>query len=169
MTAVCEIVNHYIRTTVINFRTAPQDPSDWTADWQKSHTHYPWLVASRDRRVVGLAYVSPWHTRAAYDWCVESTVYVAADAARRGIGRALYEQLMALADQQGFHTQVAVIGLPNDASVGLHETFGFRHIGTLTEIGYKFGRWHDVGFWQRHTEQRRASPAPIGPIPGLNL
>lgn len=151
LASVCAIVNHYIATTTFNFRTAAQTPDEWIAEWSQHHARYPWLVATLDERVVGVAYAAPWKTRAAYDWCAEVTVYVAADCAGRGVGRRLYERLLALLDQQGFHTQLAVIALPNPASVALHGAFGFVHAGTLREVGHKHGSWRDVGFWQRLT------------------
>mgnify|MGYP001578819294 CR=1 FL=1 len=147
--AVCEIVNHYIATTAINFRTDPQTLAEWVADWTAFRARYPWLVAVRDDRVVGLAHAGPFKPRAAYDWCAEVTVYVAPGEGRRGIGRRLYERLFERMDAQGFRSQVAVIALPNDPSVALHEAFGFRHAGTLRGAGYKLGAWRDVGFWQR--------------------
>ncbi|MBI2901104.1 MAG: N-acetyltransferase [Planctomycetes bacterium] len=167
MAAVCEIINHYIAATTFNFRTSPQTPDEWIADWTQYDTRYPWLVATRDERVVGIAYATPWKARAAYDWCAEVTVYVAHDCARQGVGRLLYERLFPLLDQQGYHTQVAAIALPNDPSVGVHEAFGFRHVGTLREVGYKQGGWRDVGFWQRRTGSSTQPAAAILPVPQL--
>jgi phosphinothricin acetyltransferase len=113
-----------------------------------------------------VAYAAPWKARAAYDWCAEVAVYVAAHCARQGIGRRLYQRLLPVLDQQGYHTQVAVIALPNPASTRLHESFGFQHAGTLREVGHKHGAWRDVGFWQRHA--RCALPAtPPTPVPEL--
>jgi phosphinothricin acetyltransferase len=161
MPAVCNIINHYIATTTYNFRTSPQTPEEWLADWTHWHERYPWLVAMRDGRVIGIAYAAPWKARAAYDWCTEVTVYVANDCVRQGVGHRLYERLFSLIDRQGYHTQVAVIALPNEASVAVHEAFGFRHAGTLREVGYKHGGWRDVGFWQRRTG---LSDEPAGAI-----
>jgi len=149
LAAVCDLINHYIATTAINFRTSPQTLDEWVADWTRYHARYPWLVATHGERLVGIAYAVPWKARAAYDWCAEVTVYIAPDCARQGVGRLLYERLFGLMDRQGYHTQLAVIALPNDPSVALHEAFGFRHAGTLREVGFKHGRWRDVGFWQR--------------------
>jgi phosphinothricin acetyltransferase len=147
--AVCSIVNHYIATTTINFRTDPQTPAEWITDWRAGHERYPWLVAERGGEIAGLAYAGAWKTRPAYDWTTEVTGYVAPGARRSGVGRALYRRLLASLDDQGFRTAVAVIALPNHASVGLHESFGFVHAGTLTAAGYKNGAWCDTGFWQR--------------------
>jgi phosphinothricin acetyltransferase len=101
-----------------------------------------------DDRVVGVAYAGPWNERAAYRWTVESTVYVEPSAHRRGVGDALYTELLDRLRRQGFHSAVAVIALPNDPSVGLHERHGFVRVGQLVEAGYKWDAWHDVGLWQ---------------------
>lgn len=166
MEAVCEIINHYIATTTYNFRTSPQTPGDWVAEWTRYHTRYPWLVATTGARVVGFAHAGPWKARAAYDWCAEVTAYVAPDCARQGIGQRMYERLLALVDRQGYHTQIAVIALPNPASIAVHEAFGFRHAGTLREVGYKHGTWRNVGFWQRITHAGEHAAGAIGPVPG---
>jgi len=149
MAAICAIVNHYIATTTVNFRTEPQDVGEWLSDWEKYHERYPWLVAAIEGKVVGMAYAGPWKARAAYDWCAELTVYVSADYQRRGIANLLYTQALGSLEKQGFHTSVAVIGLPNAPSVAFHEALGFAHAGTLKNVGYKFGAWRDVGFWQK--------------------
>ncbi len=162
---VCDLVNHYVEHTSFNFRTEPQTPAEWIADWAVTQTRYPWLVASIGGVLLGIAYAGPWKHRAAYDWCAEVTVYVAYDAQRKGIGRALYRRLLGVLDGQGYCTQVAVIALPNPPSVALHEACGFNHAGTLSGVGYKQGAWLDVGFWQRGEPQRKAAPGPIAAAP----
>ena len=168
MAGVCEIGNHYIRTAPYNFRTDPQTLDEWIGDWTRTRARHPWVVAVGDERVLGVAYGSPWNTRAAYDWCAEVTVYVAHDAARQGIGRALYDRLLAVMDGQGYRSQIAIIALPNAASVELHEAFGFRHTGTLGDVGYKNGRWLDVGLWQRSKESVAGAPSPIKNLSHVN-
>ncbi|HSZ05773.1 MAG TPA: GNAT family N-acetyltransferase [Solirubrobacteraceae bacterium] len=163
---VCALVNHYIEHTSFNFRTEPQTPGEWREDWSATRSGYPWLTASVDGVLAGVAYAGPWKGRAAYSWCAEVTVYVANDSQRRGVGRALYGRLLRILDSQGYRTQVAVITLPNPSSVALHEACGFRHAGTLSGVGYKHGAWLDVGFWQRGEPQRDIPPAPIAAVPG---
>jgi phosphinothricin acetyltransferase len=165
MPAICRIVDHYIATTSFNFRSAPQHPDEWLAEWTRLHARYPWLVAADGDAVVGLAYAAPWKAREAYDWSVEVTTYVAHDAVRRGIGRVLYSRLLPMLDAQGYRTEIAVIGLPNAASVAFHEAFGFHHAGTLREVGWKRGGWHDVGLWQRCVEPLGGEPTAIRPVP----
>ena len=146
---VGEIVNHYIENSVFNFRTEPQTLDELRAQWTQRHQRFPWLVATdEDHHVIGVAYAGPWNERAAYRWTVESTIYVDPSAHRRGVGDALYAELISRLRQQGFHSAVAVIALPNDPSVRLHERHGFARVGHLLEAGYKHDAWHDVGFWQ---------------------
>jgi phosphinothricin acetyltransferase len=152
LVSVREILNHYIEHSVFNFRTEPQSIDEVRAVWAQRHQQFPWLVAIVDDRVVGAAYAGPWNDRAAYRWTVESTVYVDPAAHRRGIGDALYAELLDRLHRQGFHSAVAVIALPNDPSVRLHERHGFGRVGHLREAGFKHDAWHDVGFWQRRLE-----------------
>jgi phosphinothricin acetyltransferase len=166
--AICAIVNHYIETTTINFRTEPQTPEEWGKDWQQYGKTHPWLVATVGSALAGLAYATPWKARSAYSWACEVTVYVSPEHCRRGIGSVLYQRLLALLDAQGYRTMVAVIGLPNDPSVALHEAFGFERVGTLREVGYKMGEWHDVGFWQRRLDSPNGVPRAVGPVPEID-
>lgn len=145
---VCKIVNYFIEQSVFNFRTEPQSVDEWRTDWRRLHEKFPWLVAVDDD-VVGVAYAAPWNSRAAYQWTVEVTVYVDSSCQRRGVGDALYTELLDRLRRDGFHSAIAVIALPNEPSVRLHERHGFAQVGHLVEAGYKRGAWHDVGFWQR--------------------
>ena len=108
-----------------------------------------WVLTDAGGRVVGYAYASAWKGRCAYRDVVESTVYVAREAHGRGLGRALMERLLADLAASGFHTVLAGIALPNDASVALHEVLGYHQVGRLEEVGHKLGRRIDVGYWQR--------------------
>jgi phosphinothricin acetyltransferase len=111
------------------------------------HTH-PWLVDERDDELAGYAYASRHHERSAYRWATDVTVYVAERHRRRGIGRGLYERLFELVREQGFTVACAGITLPNDASVGLHESLGFEPVGVYRKVAWKLGEWRDVGWWQ---------------------
>ena len=110
---------------------------------------YPYLVAENGGRVVGFAYASQHRARAAYRRSVDVTVYVAEHARGAGVGRALYGDLLPMLAERGFHAAFGGIALPNPGSVALHEAMGFEHVGVYREVGFKFGRWHDVGWWQR--------------------
>lgn len=161
MPAICDIINHFIHASWVNFRTRPQTPEEWRSSWEHTRERYPWLVATARDRVIGVAYAGAYKPREAYNWCAEVTVYVAADLRRRGVGRALYGRLLPILEAQGYRSLVAVIALPNPASVALHEAFGFEHVGTLQRVGFKLGEWHDTGFWQRMLPGGNAAPAAI--------
>lgn len=158
----CAIVNHYIETTAANFNTEPLPPEEWEARWRGSRDRYPWLVAVEDGAVVGIAYAGPWKDRRAYDRTAETTVYVSAQARGQGVGSALYGPLLGLLERGGFRSALAVLGLPNEPSVRLHERHGFVRVGLLRDAGFKLGRWHDIGIWQRMLDPRRG-PGPTGP------
>jgi phosphinothricin acetyltransferase len=162
----CAIVNHYIANTTVIFHTESQTPEEWRNTWQPLRERYPWLTAVRDgagAEVVGVAYATPWRTRNAYDWSVEVTVYVADEACGQGIGRALYRRLLDILDAQGYQT-MGSIALPNPASVALHESLGFEQVGILRSVGFKLGRWCDVGIWQRRNPAEKAVPGRILPV-----
>jgi phosphinothricin acetyltransferase len=162
--AVCDIVNHYIRTTTVNFRTEEQRPEEWQQLWQSRRERFPWLVAERHGEVTGLAYAGPWNARHAYAWSAEVTVYIAPGQRGAGIGRALYSRLLETLVAQWYRTAVAIIALPNEQSVTFHEALGFVHTGILRGVGYKFGSWHDTGFWQWRSAAAGDPPAEIAPV-----
>ena len=110
---------------------------------------HAWLVAEVDGAVAGYAYGSPHRSRGAYASSCDVAVYVDPAHSRQGIGRALYAELLPLLARKGFHAAFAGIALPNDASVGLHETMGFAPVGVYREVGWKMDGWRDVGWWQR--------------------
>ncbi len=147
--AICAIYNPYIENTVITFEEQPVAVEEMRARVREVTASHPWLVFEEQGTVVGYAYAKPWHARSAYRFCVESTVYLDPLATGRGIGRRLYEALLARLRPLQVHTVLGVIALPNPASVALHERLGFTEVGRLQEVGRKFERWVDVGFWQR--------------------
>lgn len=170
MTAVAEIVNHHIETGVAHFSFEPQTADDWLADWTQHQERYPWLVAERDGVIDGIAHAKPFNSRAAYAWTAEVSVYLRDGVRGQGLGTALYERLLALLDAQGYRCLIAGITTPNDASVRLHERFGFRHLGTIERVGYKHGAWRNVGSWQRHTGPADDSePPPVRPVAEVDV
>jgi L-amino acid N-acyltransferase YncA len=132
---------------------------------QRISAGYPWLVAELDGEVFGYAYGSQHHERSAYRWAANVAVYIAASHHRRGIGRALYGALLPLLLRQGLYVACAGITLPNRASVALHESFGFAPVGIYRRIGFKFGQWHDVGWWQTQLHEPVAGEVPAEPGP----
>jgi phosphinothricin acetyltransferase len=147
--AIADIYNPYILETTVTFEEVPVIASDIAERMQAVQDHgLPWLVAERDDVVVGYAYASPWRSRAAYRNSVEVSIYLAPTAARSGIGTALYEDLFARLQAKRVHAVIGGVTLPNPASVAFHERMGMRKVAHFEEVGYKFERWLDVGYWQ---------------------
>lgn len=149
--AILRIYNHYVETSHSTFDTAPitvDQRTGWLRQFGESGP-YRLLVAHDEQDLRGFAYSARLRSRPAYDVSVETTVYVAPEAIGRGLGRGLYEVLLAGVDLAGIHRVYAGIALPNEASVRLHEHVGFRHVGTFSEVGYKFGRYWDVAWFER--------------------
>ena len=145
--AIARIYNPYVADTIISFETEAVTAEAMATRILGIQETYPWYVREDAGAVVGYAYASRWKERQAYRFAVETTVYVAPGLARRGIGSSLYEVLLPDLRQHGWHTALGGIALPNDASVALHERFGFRKAAHLPQVGWKFGRWVDVGYW----------------------
>jgi L-amino acid N-acyltransferase YncA len=147
--AIAAIYAPIVEHTAISFETEAPDDTEIRARIAAMPADKPYIVAVLDGRVAGYAYASGVRGRAAYRFGVEVTVYVAEHARRRGVGRRLYCGLFALLERQGYRRAFAGIALPNEASVALHESVGFTSAGVWHAAGFKFGRWHDVGFWER--------------------
>lgn len=146
--AIAAIYAPYVEGTVISFEEAAPSAEEMASRIEIALKDHPFLVHEEDGAVRGYAYAGQHRSRAAYRWSCDVTVYAAPDRQRRGVGRALYTELLALLTRQGFHSAFAGIALPNDASVGLHEAMGFQPIGIYREVGFKQGAWRDVGWWR---------------------
>jgi L-amino acid N-acyltransferase YncA len=120
----------------------------------------PWLVCDRKGEILGYAYASEHLARAAYQWSVDTSVYVHAELRRSGIGRALYQSLIRVLILQGYYNAYAGIALPNPASEGLHEAVGFQLVGIYRQVGFKMGAWHDVGWWYLALQPKAVPPRP---------
>jgi L-amino acid N-acyltransferase YncA len=146
--AICAIYNPYVQETVITFEEEPVSTAEMARRIGDVKARLPWLVAEEGGAIVGYAYATPWKVRSAYRYSVETTVYVAPGQERRGFGTALYRGLIDTLRVLGVHCAVGGVALPNAASIALHEKLGFRKIGQFVEIGRKFDRWVDVGYWE---------------------
>ena len=147
--AVARIYNHYIRDTVVTFEEDVVSIQEMTGRLGKvTASSLPWVVAEENGSVLGYAYASAWHGRCAYRFSTEITVYLAPGAQGKGLGSKLYDTLFARLKDKGIHTVIGGIALPNPASVALHEKFGMTQVAHFKEVGFKFGQWIDVGYWQ---------------------
>lgn len=141
-------------------------PDEFSRRIERIGRQLPWLVAQDSDSVIGYAYASPHHERAAYRWSANVTVYVTPGHHRRGIARSLYQALFARLVDQGFYVACAGITLPNAASVGLHESMGFEPVGVYRNIAYKHGAWRDVGWWQMSLQLLPPTGrSPADPLP----
>lgn len=146
---LAQIYNHYVAETVITFEEAPVTPEEmWSRVSAVQDCGLPWLVLQLGTEIVGYAYAAPWKARSAYRYSVESSVYLSPQSIGGGFGKELYQALFARLREGETHVVIAGIALPNPASVALHERFGFRASGVFRQVGYKFQRWVDVGYWE---------------------
>jgi phosphinothricin acetyltransferase len=149
--AITAIYADAVRYGCASFEIEPPDETEMTARRERLLAGgFPYLVAERDGDLVGYAYAGPYRPRPAYGATVENSVYVHPDAHHKGVGSILMRHLIAAAEARGFRQMVAVIGdSHNRASIALHESLGFRHVGTLAAVGWKHGRWLDSVLMQR--------------------
>jgi phosphinothricin acetyltransferase len=162
------IYGPFVRETAASFEEKPPSAKEFADRIKKITKTHPWLVAEEEGHVIGFAYGCPHRERPAYRWAAEVTVYI--DPAQHGkrIGTTLYRALFRLLKEQGLYTLCAGITLPNAASVALHESLGFETVGVYRGIGYKLGRWHDVGWWQLSLQPQTDQP-PQEPTPPKQL
>jgi L-amino acid N-acyltransferase YncA len=164
--ACAAIYAPYVTDTVISLEVDPPDAQEFTRRIERVTNTHPWLVAEAGDGLAGYAYASRHHERASYRWSVDVAAYVDRGHHRRGIGRALYGELLELLGLQGFHVACAGVTLPNAASVGFHEAFGFTPVGIYRRVGWKLGSWWDVGWWQLElAEPTEGKPPEPGPPP----
>jgi len=147
--AICDIYNYYITHSICTFEEDPVSISEMENRIREVSSFYPWLIAEEGGVVYGYIYANRWKTRSAYRYSAELSVYVRNGYQGRGIGKTLLGHLLDELKRQGIHTVIGGIVLPNERSVRLHETLGFTKVAHFLEVGYKFGKWLDVGYWQR--------------------
>jgi phosphinothricin acetyltransferase len=160
--AILDIYAPYIKGTSLTFETEVPTISDFNNRIKSYLENWPWLVYEENGVIGGYAYASRYRERVAYQWGVECSVYIHDDFHRKGLASALYTRLFAILKAQGFTTVYAVINLPNDPSVALHENMGFRYFATFENVGYKLGKWKNVGWWQLQLNEYKSEPeAPV--------
>lgn len=160
---IAAIYAPHVLSGTVSFETEAPDVPQMRHRMTASDGLYPWLVATsgagEGAAVVGYAYATRFRERAAYRFVVETSIYLADTVQRQGVGRLLYEALLATLRAQGFTQAIGVIALPNDRSVALHEAVGFVQAGIYREVGYKHAQWVDVGFWQCVLNESAVPPA----------
>jgi phosphinothricin acetyltransferase len=139
----------FVQETSISFETVPPSVETMAARISSNLARHGYFVAQSDAGILGFAYASPYRPRPAYDRTAEVSVYLAPQAQGRGLAQALYRALFAHLAARGFHTAVAIVTLPNPQSAQLHERCGFAHVGSLQDVGCKFGQWHGTAIYQR--------------------
>ncbi|QKF82350.1 GNAT family N-acetyltransferase [Halarcobacter ebronensis] len=146
---ITKIYNYYIKETVITFEEEEIDKEEMIKRFEKiKKSGLPWLVAQKDGEILGYAYAHFWHDRSAYRFSVEPSIYLNKKFIGNGVGKALYKQLLTKLKELGIKNALGLITVPNDASIALHEKFGFKKVGELPNIGIKFDKWLNVGLWQ---------------------
>jgi phosphinothricin acetyltransferase len=150
-----------VRDTPISFEWEPPTIAQMQQRIVRTLAALPWLVYEHDGEVLGYVYAGKHSERTAYQWSVDVSVYVHPAARRMGVGRALYTSLFAALIVQGFYNVYAGATLPNPGSVALHEGVGFKRVGVYHAVGYKFGTWYDVVWWERALQAKPTTPPPL--------
>lgn len=148
LAGVAAIYAEQVRTGISTFDLDAPGLGYWQHRLDSTEPGDHFLVADRDGDVVGFAYSSSYRPRPGYRLTRETSVYLAEDARGQGLGRLLYDALVPLLRIDGMHVALALVALPNPASVALHEACGFEHLGTMREVGRKFDRWLDTAWYQ---------------------
>lgn len=165
--AIAAIYAPIVRDTPISFELEPPTVAQMRERIAVTLQRLPWLVSlDAQGEVNGYVYAGKHRERAAYQWAVDTTVYVRADSRGQGVGRRLYLRLFELLAELGYFQAFAGIALPNEGSVALHESVGFTPLGVYRNVGYKMGAWRDVGWWQRSLQPLKppSEPRPFQPV-----
>lgn len=169
--ALRDIYAPYVLGTAITFEYDPPTIGEFARRIENTLEMYPYLVAERKGRVIGYAYASRFHPRAAYQWCAEASIYVRMDERGGGVGRALYEALEEALRRQGILNLNACIAWAQEedehlshGSAAFHERMGYRLVGRFSQCGYKFGRWYDMIWMEKMLGGHGADVQPIRPF-----
>lgn len=156
--SILQIYEPYIINTVITFECKVPTITEFRERMANIQSYYPWLICEVNNHIVGYAYASRFREKEAYKWSVDFSVYIIPEYHRRNIGKALYFALSKLLKLQGFYNAYAGVTLPNIKSESLHESFGFKAIGVYHNVGYKFGSWHDVKWYELKIQEHIQLP-----------
>jgi phosphinothricin acetyltransferase len=159
--AVAAIYAPIVRATTISFEWDPPSVEDFRTRIARTLTRHPWLVAlDAAGMVAGYTYASSHRDPPSYQWSVNTSVFIRDDSRGQGVGKALYAALLRQLVALGYYRAFAGIAMPNEASVALHESVGFRPLGVYEKVGFKFGAWRDVGWWHKELQPPAEEPAP---------
>ena len=164
---ILKIYRYFVENTAVSFETESPSVKNIENRIAKTIARFPWIVCEKNDEIAGYAYAGTHRSRYAYGWSVDVTVYVAEEFQRLGIGKNLYQNLLSILELQGAVNAFAGIALPNEPSIKLHESLGFHHIGTYENVGFKLGKWWDVGWWQREIQLPK-KPKSLIPYPEIS-
>lgn len=166
--AVAAIYRPAVESSVASFEEVPPSAAEMARRMGVILSRTPWLVMEAGPEIIGYAYAGPHRERPGYRWSVDISVYVASGQQGRGVGRVLYDELLAILRRQRFVNVYAGIALPNPASVALHESIGMRRVALYERVGWKFGAWHDVAWYGMRLSEPAGPPAEPIPLPELD-
>lgn len=164
--ALVEIYRPYVEHTSISFETQTPSVAEFRRRMEDYSAKFPYILAEADGCILGYAYAHAFHDRAAYDWTVETSIYVSEASRGQHVGRRLYDALLSLLTMQGIKNACAVITIPNESSLAFHKALGFVTGGIFPDFGYKLGAWHAVAYLYKPLAG--GEPAPVVPIGDLD-
>ncbi|MDR2514342.1 MAG: GNAT family N-acetyltransferase [Christensenellaceae bacterium] len=144
---LAEIYAHYVLNFPYSFETEPPSAAEFGRRIAETQAFFPFFVCEEGDEILGYAYAHFYHPRKAYQWVCETSIYAKAGSGQRGVGSALYARLLPALKAQGFAKAMAVLGCPNEGSEAFHQKWGFAHLATLPNLGFKLGAWHDVKYY----------------------
>jgi L-amino acid N-acyltransferase YncA len=146
---IADIYNYYVLNTTVTFEEEAVTADEMAGRITEITEKYPWLVFERDGKILGYAYASPWKSRCAYKFSVETTVYLQNGLSGQGLGSELYAELLIRLQKLELHGIIGGVALPNEGCIALHQKFGFEKVAQFKEVGFKFNKWIDVTYWEK--------------------
>ncbi|WP_319372225.1 GNAT family N-acetyltransferase [uncultured Ilyobacter sp.] len=146
--SIAEIYNYYVENTAFTGDETPFSEEHMKNRIRDISKDYPWLVLEENSEILGYIYINQWRFRSSYRHSAELSIYIRDGVRTRGLGSKLFTSLLEKLKEKNLHAIISAIVLPNDASISLHEKFGFKKVAHFTEVGYKFEKWLDLGYWE---------------------
>ncbi|MBF0276239.1 MAG: N-acetyltransferase [SAR324 cluster bacterium] len=166
---ILKIYSSYVTKTCISFEETPPSIFEMERRIEQSLPTFPWIVAVSENKLLGYAYATAFRSRAAYQWSVETSVYLDPEYFQKGFGMKLYRTLIQILKNQGFFSAYAGIALPNPSSIRLHEKLGFLPKGIYTRAGFKLNQWVDISWWQLELQDGKKFKKPLPTKPLMEL